>query len=339
MSWAVPTIKLIQSAVRGYKDQVISEWEDPQFREFLASRDIDGLLELVGIDNSPWTELYELTRTEQTVALRELLSSLASKGVEATLFKGAELIARFFPRTPLGFLVDVDVIVPAVHIQTVKAVLYELGYTQSYFDVSVGRLLPRDVRHVGRLESTHYELAPFCKELTIQPSRLDIARWVAARQAHPIYTIDDKLTIILEIDVHHNVATDTDIVPLLSRQVESRSFPCFTLSDADHLWVNCTRQYNEVALHAKRSLRAYLYTAKLLQSDNLDWDIILRAAVELDLHASLYYPLRTLEVFNGGRVPIEVLAALHPRLGTEGARDFGWQLGPLLDFVEPIPVE
>jgi hypothetical protein len=140
----------------------------------------------------------------------------------------------------------------------------------------------------------------------------------------------------MEIDIHHNVAIDTNAGPLLQRAVNSSCLQGQTLSDSDHLWVNCSRYYNEVALFGKRTLRPLVYTAPLLYG-RIDWDIVLASAREHELSASLYYPLRILEAITRTVIPREVLSALNPRLSS--GRDFGWQLGPLFEFVEPFPFD
>jgi hypothetical protein len=156
------------------------------------------------------------------------------------------------------------------------------------------------------------------------------------RRQHPAFIGNGALTVIVEIDIHHNVATDTDPKPLLDRAVRSQCLSGFTLSAADHLWLNCSRYYNEVALFGKRTLRPIAYTAPLL-NEVIDWDIVMSTARDLDLSASLYYPLRILEMLTQVPVPTDVLSSVNPRyLGAE--RDFGWQLGPLFGFIEEFPL-
>jgi hypothetical protein len=307
----------------------------PEFKELLIRREIDGLLPVAGMTNDPWENIYRDLWAFQLEALHEILGAFASFNLHAVVFKGAELVTRFYPDSPLGFFVDVDVLINREQIQLAKKVLYGLGYIQSFFDPTSFNLLPRDVRDVGTLEASHYELAPFCKthSYPCPPQYLDV---LARRAQHPAYVKDGALSVVMEIDIHHNVAIDTNAGPLLQRAVNSSCLQGQTLSDSDHLWVNCSRYYNEVALFGKRTLRPLVYTAPLLYG-RIDWDIVLASAREHELSASLYYPLRILEAITRTVIPREVLSALNPRLSS--GRDFGWQLGPLFEFVEPFPFD
>lgn len=230
--------------------------------------------------------------------------------------------------------IDVDILVRREDVQEAKAVLYRLGYLQSYFDHQTFRLVPRDVQQIGEVEAVHYELAPFRKGISGDcPDEYREA--LASRAEAPAYVRDGHLTVVVEIDLHHNVATDTNVEQLFMRAVPSSSFNAQTLSAADHLWLNCARFYNETALFGKRSLRPLAYTAPLLR-ETIDWDVVIGTARDLELSASLYYPLRTLMELTGRQVPAEVLDRVNPRTRL-CERDFGWQLGPLFGFVEPFP--
>ncbi|MFS8184141.1 nucleotidyltransferase family protein [Pseudovibrio denitrificans] len=328
-------VHFLKAAVSGRAESLDEYWATPEFRSFLASRDIDGLLPALNIENAPWSEIYSTVWTAQLSALKELLADFETAGIHALVFKGAELTQRFYPQTPLSFFVDVDVLVPIAQIQEVKRILYNQGFSQSFFDTNTYGLVPRSTRLVGEIEATHYELAPFCK-LTSTKLPKSAYNVLEARQSHPAYAKNGEISIVLEIDVHHNVATDVAIEPIFSRAVPSTNFEALTFSNEDHIWINCSRFYNEQALHNKSSLRTYTYTAPLMTS-NVNWDVILSTARELELSASLYYPLKFMEIISNVDVPTDVLNALAPQV-TRHSRDFGWQLGPLLGFIEPFPV-
>ena len=109
-----------------------------------------------------------------------------------------------------------------------------------------------------------------------------------------------------------------------------------TLSPTDHLWSITARYYNEVALHKKTSLREFIYIAMIVRNEDVDWDRFLELTHEFGTYAACYYPLAFLHSIEPSRVPEAALSKLRPVEGRRG-RDYGWQLGKLFDFIEPLP--
>jgi hypothetical protein len=160
-------------------------------------------------------------------------------------------------------------------------------------------------------------------------------RLAASWQRRPLWVVGGQPYVVLEVDVHHGLAADIESAPFFQRAVNSIYPNALTLSSGDHLWFTISRYYNEVALHGKRSLRDFAYSAALIHSAP-DWDRVLTAASEYSLHPSLYYYLYFLNKITSARVPSEVLNELFP-VSKVRLRDWGWQIGKLFDGVEPWP--
>ena len=104
------------------------------------------------------------------------------------------------------------------------------------------------------------------------------------------------------------------------------------------IWWMASKYYTEVALFEKDTLRDLAYLAPALTMDRVDWSALLRSVAEYELHAGLYYVLGLLSAIVGKEtVPGDVFARLSPET-TPRRRDWGWQVGKLLGFVEPLPL-
>ncbi|HEV3078071.1 MAG TPA: hypothetical protein VHB47_26900, partial [Thermoanaerobaculia bacterium] len=81
----------------------------------------------------------------------------------------------------------------------------------------------------------------------------------------------------------------------------------------------------------------FAYMAPLIMSPEIDWERIVHVANKYQLEPALFYFLSFLERVVGPQAPIEALKELSP-LRRKQYRDWGWQLGTLFDFVEPLPL-
>ncbi|MDQ3935654.1 MAG: nucleotidyltransferase family protein [Actinomycetota bacterium] len=304
--------------------------------DFLRSRQIDSLHAMATGADDPWQEAYDAVWELQLRTLREAMTALEEAGVTALAFKGCELIPRHFGGRPLGITADADLLVPRDQIEQARSVLYKLDYRHAWYSAERGALVDTDVAAVAELELSHYELAPFRKLVPLvglaepeAPGPPDI---------HPLDFGPGGAVVAVEIDLHHNVATDADAEPFFERAVPSTHGVGATFSPADHVWFNLSRYYNEVALHDKRSLRPIAYTVPEVASGAVDWDVVERVAGELALGPTLYYYLALCDRLAPGHVPESTLAAV--RASTKSRmRDWGWQLGKLFDFEEEFPAQ
>ncbi len=308
---------------------------DDRLSSFFRGREIEGLLSRISGYRDDLMAVRKYILRSQLDALADLVDGLQTYGVDAVVFKGAALMPRFFSDCPLSLLLDIDVLVARSQIQTVKKVLYEQGYVQGTYNVETHSIGPRDVQEIGEIEARHYELAPFFRAKPLSQEDIQNLGGIDTFNQRPLSLNHRQGYLFIEVDIHHNVATDTLVEPLLDRRVANKYGKGATLSDADHLWISCSRFYNEVALFGKRSLRQLIYSAPLMFED-INWDVVLSSARDLELSSSLYYPLITLGHLTGKHPPSEVLQEINPiRRGAQ--RDFGWQLGQLFETIEPFP--
>jgi hypothetical protein len=307
---------------------------DEEVRSFLRSRNIDSLLALSSGNTDARQTAYDTVWQHQLRALRQVVEALTGSGVRTLIFKGGELIPRHFPGHSLGFMGDGDILVGRDRIETVKSVLYGLGFRHAVFDTAHGIVRDRDVREVAETELRHYELASFVR--TVEVTEPEVVTAARAHHAHPLYALGDRAVILTAIDVHHNVALDADPAPLFDRAVPSGLGVGETLSSADHVWLNLSRYYNEVAIHGGCSLRPFAYTLPEIAAGQVAWDVVEQMAEELALGPTLSYFLRFCDQVAPGRIPSDTLAAVH-RSSDSRVRDWGWQLAKLFDFQEAFP--
>ena len=299
----------------------------------MAGRRIDALL-----DDNPFRSLYERIWIRQRCALVETISALEQSGIEALAFKGAEFHLRYFRHRVLGGMADVDILVQARDLEGARDTLHRLGYRHGDFDPRLGRVRWFSPREVADLETKHYELAVL---LRIESFELSVEEEVLLSREKiriPVWRRSDDAgwCVGVSVDVHRGVATNIAGDRFFVTAVPGTCGVGRSMAPSDLLWFTTSRWYSELALVGKRSLRDIAYVLPLFHQA-LDWDIVLRAAADYELGASLYYPLTFMERAFEVPVPAEVLRATDPRR-TSRRSDWGWQLGPLLDFIEPVPL-
>lgn len=301
----------------------------------LTERKIDTLYYLQYESAASAQSLYDKVWKAQRAALQEVVAAFSASDVVPIVVKGAEFINRFFCGRSIGLMNDIDVLIQRPHLGCAKRVLHEQGFSQSYFAKEQMALVERDVSDIATIEAAHYELAPFCRldELDLSDDELAIA---AGRLGHPLWIIDGVAHAVVEFDIHHGLASDIESERFFQHLIPSSWPGASTLDLGDHLWFTTSRYYNEVAYQGKRSLRDFAYLIALCRS-NPDWNKVVRAAHDYRLYPSLFYFLMFVEQLTG-QVPSDVLRETNP-LTRERLRDAGWQLGPLFDFIEPIPLK
>ncbi|MCR9255265.1 MAG: nucleotidyltransferase family protein [Alphaproteobacteria bacterium] len=310
---------------------------DPGLQEFLIGREVDSLAHLVSGTISGRQRVYDQVLAHQAEALQEVMEVFLKAGIRTVTFKGSELVPRNYDGHSLGLIADCDVLIPRDRIEEARAAMYGLGFRHAIFVAEAGGLVSLDVADIAGIEIQHYELAPFRKAIEIDPDEA-VLKVLAHGDVGPLHWAGDRVILVLEIDVHHNVASDADVEMLFDRAVPREGGPGETLSPADHVWLNLSRYYNEVALHNKTSLRPIAYTLPEISSGKVDWDVVSEAVEALKLGPTLYYFLAFCDAITGGMVPPAILEQTHP-LRTNRIRDWGWQVGKLLDSVDPAPVD
>jgi hypothetical protein len=298
----------------------------------LRERGLDSLYYLVYEPDSRVQHLYDAVWRKQKTACEQFQRAAASAGIESLVFKGAALTDRWSGRA-LGCMADVDLLVRKNAIIAAIEVLYDLGYKPREFHDEHGALKLRSQSDILYHEAKHYELVPYNRLEPIELSSGEISA-IQDVHRHAIRLIDGRPQVLIEVDVHHGVATDMDSEGFFDRAVTGPQGTTF--SDSDHLWFGLSRLYAEIALHGKQSLRDFGYLAPLLTRGNLDWGLIVNVAAEHELRPALFYFLSFLDELASNVIEPGVLDALSPHRGLR-YRDWGWQLGKLFDTVEPLP--
>lgn len=300
--------------------------------DVLREKGLDSLYYLAYEPDSHVQRLYDEVWGRQKAAYQQFQREAASAGIESLVFKGAALTDRWSGR-PLGCMADVDLLVRKDAVIATIEILYDLGYRPGEFHDDPGALRLRSQSEILYHEAKHYELVPYNRLEPIELSGTEISA-IQGVHRHAIRLIGGRPQVLMEVDIHHGVATDMDCDFFFDRAVASPHGSTF--SDSDHLWFGLSRLYAEVALHGKKSLRDFGYLAPLLTRGSVDWSLIVSMAAEHELRPALFYFLSFLDDLAGQVIDRGVLDALSPHRGLR-YRDWGWQLGKLFDTVEPPP--
>ncbi len=265
----------------------------------------------------------------------EVLQTLNSAGIAPTTFKGCELFERYSDGGSFGLMTDVDIIVSKDELIETMSILYQRGMKPGSIDYETGTFQPLKIEEIGAVEMHHFQLPPFLvmKEVKLTPESFQFAR---AHGRRPLKVFGERCYLIFEIDVHNRTALDIPFEIFADHRCESAFTKAKTLSPTDHLWSITVRYYNEVALHRKTSLREFIYIAMIIRNEQVDWRRFLELTREFATYAACYYPLAFLRSIEPSRISEAVLTELRPAEGRRG-RDYGWQLGKLFDFIEPLP--
>jgi len=335
-SWGDLVVRLLAWAVRPPAATFVESAQDGRHLSLLRERGIDSLWVLArGIDD-PAQRIYERVWQEQRRLLAEFHAAMQAEGIACLALKGMPLVQRWHGRA-LGCMSDVDLLVRRDDVLRTIPVLHALGLRPRIHDAESGRMKYRDVAEKAAVEAQHYELVGYnrCVALELSPAELDVLPQLLR---HSLRIVDGQPSAIVELDIHHGLASDLDSAEFFERAVTSAD-GIGTLCDADHLWFGLSRLYAEVALHGKDSLRDFAYLGPLVTRGDVDWSVVLDAAQRLELRPALFYFLKFLDFLAGrGAVPGPVFDELDPRKGVR-FRDWGWQLGRLLGQVDPDPFE
>ncbi len=304
----------------------------------LQTLKIDGLAQASDGAATPLQRAYNAVLEAQLRSTAEAVDALLAHGASPVLFKGIDIMPRHFPQQAPSIMGDVDLLVDRGSLGSARAALLGIGLRQAFFDIEADQLVDADIADIADVERVHYELYPFRRLLEIG---LD-AESVAALRVFPgripvRIDRDGRAWLIDEIDLHHSVALDIDPAPLFERARAGSLRGALGLSAADQLWLVCSRFYSEVAMHGKRSLRDFAYLAAIVRDGGIDWECVLRVAMEYEMRPALFYYLRFVDtLFARSMVDPGLWAELDPRTGSR-QRDWGWMLAPLFDAMDPLP--
>ena len=281
--------------------------------------------------------VYRKTWEAQRKALIEILETFRSNFIEVYIYKGAEHIEKRFGSENLFGIADIDLIVNRNDLPQAKICMINRGYRNAVCDIDKCELYDVDALDVASAEMNHgSEIYSFSilKEFELNAREVKgVKRW----QKLPQFLHNGKGYAIVIFDIHYNVGSNYDIDSILGRSIKSVFEGANTLSDEDHFWVTSVKYYNEISKEGSCRLRDYAYLASLLLNEKFDWTIVLESCREYELHAPLYYITSFLHYLNPDIMPVKVIERLNP-MGVKRTNDYGWQIGKLLEFVEPNPL-
>jgi Uncharacterised nucleotidyltransferase len=306
-----------------------------QLVPWLQAKKIDSLFFFHRNSSYPPQITYDRIWSAQRVALIDILKALEAEGVSAVVLKGAEAIERFYRSRAISISSDIDLLVPPTAAQTAKRCLFSLGYRQAAFSADEDRLVDLENRDIAATEFGHYELANFMKPMGIDAEDADLSAVRSSGACVMYETAQGLPRFFINVDIHVGLSRDTDPAPLIERAVPSAFGLGRALDPVDAVWFTLARLYAEQASFAKSTIRDYFYSLPHLRA-GFPYDVLAERAAAEGVATPLYYALSLFEALAPSTVPDSVIEALC-LAGRREKRDYGWQLGRILDRLEPPP--
>lgn len=336
-AWARYALALLRwSGTRG--DLIYS----PRFSDTAATltrlrqSKIDSLHYLAVEQDSIEQSVYQKVWLTQRDALAEFCAEFSRLCDCPVILKGADSVDRYFGSNAIALMNDCDVLVKRSDLVSAKIASAKLGYRPAIFDVQSGKLVDRDIADISSIENRHYELVAQCR---LEPLDLDRAEleFACALDTYPLRVVNGRAYVVTELDIHHSIAIDVDPTRLLDEARAGTLSHTRALTAEDNLWFLLGRYYTEVAVHGKRTLRDLAHVAVLLCQEILQWSTFIERVHENEVEAAVFYLLSFFRALLGPTVvPQYVINQLSPTK-IDRTRDWGWQLGKLFGFVEPMP--
>jgi len=283
----------------------------------------------------PRQRLYQVLWKAQVSEARAVIDELKQLGTESIVFKGIEIGTRYRPAHGLYVSLDIDLLVPGSGLWSAEKILYGRGYTHSKYARDEQAWKGVDPIEAFRFEAAAYELMPFVKGIRVDG--LDEECLALARRFPRMFSVqDDFLLAYVRFDIHHNILFNFNITPFWKRTVASSLGTGRTFCSADHLWFLLHRYYFEVAMGSLTEPRVLVPIAAMVSDPDIDWPLLVRNAVECNTTAPCLYWLTFFHRLGAPGVPERVIEELRSHHG-RSERTWGWQLGRLLDVIEPFP--
>jgi hypothetical protein len=302
--------------------------------KFLERKQLDGLFSNLCDFALPLAPLCEKVWEAQRMHLMALIEAMQSRDLEIVLVKGAEHTEALFRSRPLLFRSDIDILVPRTQLEATKTLLLELGYSQSLFDTNQGTLVAGDPNEIARYEKDHYNLRSFAKLARIDLR--DCPQSAEDRWIHPLVVKNGEGICVIAIDVSCGFDRKTDPAVFFNRAVPSAFSGALTLCPEDHLWTSAALNYLYLFSTPSPGLAKLAAIVAMVNSRQINWDIILEIAEQYQLRPSFFYTFHFVARLLPGKIPTEVLSELDPRKGIR-VRDFGWLLPKAFDITDPFP--
>jgi hypothetical protein len=241
---------------------------------------------------------FDLKKTRIQIMINNykvVLSRLHESGIKVVLLKGVYLAKKTYKDIALRSFGDMDILIKEKDSDKVFEILTQLGYTQSEFNYTTGKLLPLSKE---RLDGYEKELQHFGEFIKLEK---------------------EPVLLLLPIDVHHRLSTVFDsfcynINDILERAVldDIDGVPIYRMCNEDFLTHLCSHLYwhtqslRDILDGEDARLLSYVDIREFIKSNNIDWQAIFERAKETNLDTALSYVLYHCQLIFGDVVPNEV---------------------------------
>lgn len=289
----------------------------PTEREFMARRRIETVFEDLSAPTD-FQHLYRDVYRTQLAAVKAVMADLATLNVPSRLYKGAAIVETCLNGEPLSIMRDMDLIVPPEHISLVRAILRQHNFSQGVFDLENQALIEASPEKIAQYEQGSYELFAYSRIAHV-PLPQALSECVDLWQRAPIWKQDDKVLVLVTLDIHTSAATDIPRQYLWSGDPEAKF-----IEPSVEAWLLATRYYLELAENKKRPvLRDLFYLARLIPKADLQ--TCLELARRHHTLPAFYYTYQFLKSLG---MPGEGLDS-NLMISSDRKNDFGWQFGKL----------
>jgi hypothetical protein len=154
----------------------------------------------------------------QETLKRRFTRELDSSGVPYVLLKGSATGLIAYPQSDLRCGLDVDIGVPADHLQRAEDIARAQGYVPASLDETGRHFIQVDDDERRAFESTHYELACLVRKQVIHGLQPEVASAIrtSISMLKPWHvTSNDEIGCYVTLDVHHGLCLDIEVDPLV----------------------------------------------------------------------------------------------------------------------------
>jgi hypothetical protein len=259
-----------------------------------------------------YSELAEKSLQIQNAAWLEISDSLSAACVRPAALKGIFFLNELYPPGERYICNDIDFLISPQHVDTTKAVLGSLGFSQQLISHD-GVVIPVESDISARFEERHYELFPFTRVVRLPELQERIQCIETLGLKHPFVVEDGELYFALEVDVHHNLSTGLelpDIENTCNFVVDGRQSRA--VSPTVLAWFLPARFYHEVMVQGARKGKLLADIVRLIARyhDVIDWEVVVAIADKYTLEPGLLYVFRFLKECCGAPIPDSMIARL-----------------------------
>lgn len=296
----------------------------------LSEKRIDSLYYSVCNPDHPRQRMYQLACDQRIQETLDILHELESLDVEPLVLDDNEASIRYDHGLATGETATITLLVPQDALWKAEKVLYGRGYVQGDYNRNTHEWVCVEHARQLRHELQSCKLWPFRR--AVPATDLDDAALREAQRNPSFLVRDDGARLFLTVEVRHALAPNLDTNAVLQRSIAGAS-GARALSRADQLWSSMSRCYDEAAAGADRTLRGLVWIAPLIADPNVDWNLLVRTAVEQKATSAHLYWLTFFCTLGAKAVPADALQELRSH-HHRSERNWGWQLEHLFD-VEP----